>query len=60
MLSVTTTAPAAVITGWRLGAWKGQPRVEPGRPPIESIFTTMANPPAKTGLRSFSSFPVRS
>ena len=59
MLSVTVNPPAAVITGWRLGAWQGQPRVEPGRPPAESIFTTsMANPPAQTGLRTYTSFPV--
>ena len=59
MLSVTVNPPAAVITGWRLGGWKGQPRVEPGQPPAESIFTIMANPPAKTGLRTSTSFPVR-
>jgi hypothetical protein len=57
MLTVTVNPPAAVITGWRLGGWKYQPRVEPGRP-ADSIFTTMANPPAQTGLRTYVNFPV--
>jgi len=52
MLRVDPPTPAAVYTGWRLGGWRYQPRVEPGRP-AESIFTAMAYPPAATGLASF-------
>lgn len=53
MLRVTPEPVApAVYEGWRLGGWVHQPRVEPNRTD-NTIFDTMAFPPAKTGLRSF-------
>lgn len=55
MLRVTPEpVPAAVYEGWRLGALVRQPRVEPNRTGDLSVFNAMANPPAMTGLRSFS------
>jgi hypothetical protein len=55
MLHVTPEPVAsAVYTGWRLGSFVHQPRVEPNRTGDVTIFKAMAFPPSKTGLRSFS------
>lgn len=52
MLHLPPPVPAAVYTGWRLGGWLHQPRVEPNRTD-DTVFDTMAFPPTKTGLRTF-------
>lgn len=52
MMYVNQATPAAVYTGWRLGGWIHQPRVEPNQTG-NSIHDTMAFPPTMTGLRSF-------
>lgn len=55
MLAVTPApVPSAVYEGWRLGALVHQPRVEPNLTGDATVFNAMANPPAMTGLRSFS------
>jgi hypothetical protein len=53
MLHVNQPIPAAVYTGWRLGGWLHQPRVEPSNTGDLSIFNAMAFPPSMTGLRTF-------
>lgn len=53
MLQVTQSIPAAVYTGWRLGGWLHQPRVEPNNTGDLTMFDAMAFPPTKTGLRTF-------
>jgi hypothetical protein len=53
MLYVNQAIPTAVLTGWQLGAWLHQPRVEPSNTGDLTMFAAMARPPAMTGLRSF-------
>lgn len=54
MLAVTPPPiPQPVYDGWRLGAWVHQARVEPNNTADLSVFSAMAFPPARTGLRSF-------
>lgn len=55
MLRVTPEpVAAAVYEGWRLSGLLHQPRVEPNLTGDATVFDAMANPPAMTGLRSFS------